>query len=92
LNGVVLPKGFGDFSSAWITHSYYVMPSLYRFTTLAPFLPLIVAITIVALAPTSLEWEKRFIQNKRYAIWTMLLLFASLLKMSDVSVFLYYQF
>jgi alginate O-acetyltransferase complex protein AlgI len=90
--GIVIPMGILNTGEGWLRSSYYLFPALFRYRTWDPILPCFVAAILIFCCPTSQKWCEKFKPNLVTLILTAIMLLFSILKINEVSVFLYYQF
>ena len=92
LEGLILHPAMGLASGEWIRHSYYLFPTLFEHSTWAPLLAVFPAWALALFTPTSQHLLERFKTSRLHIVATVTLLTLCILKINEVSVFLYYQF
>ena len=92
LEGMAIHPALGISPGEWVRHTYYLFPALHQFSTWAPIVASLPAWLLVMFAPTSQTLLQRFKTNYAFLTFSVILLAICILKINEVSVFLYYQF
>lgn len=91
-NGLVLPRQLVGEASGWVQGSWYLFPALHDHRTWEPILACVPAWLLAWKGPNAMALADGFRLSARHMAWVSLGLVLCLLKINEVSVFLYYQF